>query len=424
MAEPRIAIVGGGFAGIEVAKALKRSGASVLLIDRQNYFLFQPLLYQIAAAALSPADIAVPFRALLQGTDTEILLDEVVGLDLAAALVKTSAGREIAFDFLVLATGSHYNYFGHNEWAQLAPAPKTIEAALEIRCRLLLAFEEADMCTNDDDRRAMLTFVIVGAGPTGVEIAGAIAELARESLVRGFRRIGPASVSIVLIDADTKVLSSFPDTLGAYAHQELTRLGVQVLLNMPIEHIDRTGVVAGGRRLDAGTVIWAAGVVASPVVAWLGMQPGPRGTVGVNPDFSVPTHPNVFVIGDAAMASGADGSPLPGLAAVAKQEGQYVGNLISRRLTGDDTTHVFRYRDFGTMATIGRSAAVANIRGFKLTGVFAWLLWGCVHIYSLIGFRNRLLVLVVWFWAWLTRTRGTRLITGNTASRSAPEPHG
>ncbi len=423
MAEPRVVIVGGGFAGIEVARALKRSGASVSLIDRRNYFLFQPLLYQVATAALSPADIAVPLRVLLQGTDTEILLDEVVGVDVTAALVKTTAGREIAFDFLVLATGSHYSDFGHPEWARLAPAPKTIETAVAIRCRLLLAFEQADMCTDDDERRALLTFVVVGAGPTGVEIAGAIAELATESLVRGFHRIGPASVSIVLIDAGAKVLGSFPGTLGTYAHHELTRLGVLILLNTRIEHIDGSGVVAGGRRVDARTVIWAAGVVATPAAAWLGVQPGPRGTVGVNPDFSVPSHPNVFVIGDAATASGADGVPLPGLAAVAKQEGQYVGHLIGRRVKGHDLTRAFRYRDFGTMATIGRAAAVADIRGFRLTGTLAWLLWGSVHIYFLIGFRNRLLVLVVWFWAWLTHSRGARLITGSAASRSEADPH-
>ena len=417
-------IVGGGFAGIEVAKALQRSVARVTLIDRRNFFLFQPLLYQVATAALSPADVAVPLRALLDGAKTEILLDEVVGLDLAAARVRTIAGREIEFDLLVLATGSHYNYFGRDEWAQLAPAPKTIETAVAIRGRLLLAFEEAEMCTNDDERRALLTFVVVGAGPTGVEIAGAIAELARETLARGFRRIGPASVSLVLIDADANVLGSFPDKLGTYAHRELTRLGVQVLLNTKIEQIDRSGVVAGGRRLAARTVIWAAGVVATPIAAWLGVQAGPRGTVGVNPDFSVPAHPNVFVIGDAAMASGTDGAPLPGLAAVAKQEGRYVGNLINRRLKGGDTASVFQYRDFGMMATIGRSAAVADIRGFKLTGTFAWLLWGSVHIYFLIGFRNRLLVLVAWFWAWLTHARGVRLITGNDEPRSAPEPHG
>jgi NADH:ubiquinone reductase (H+-translocating) len=422
--EPRVVIVGGGFAGTEVAKALRGSAARVTLIDRRNFFLFQPLLYQVATAALSPADVAVPLRTLLDGTNTEILLDEVIGLDVAAARVRTIAGREIEFDLLVLATGSHYNYFGHDKWAQLAPAPKTIETAVAIRGRLLLAFEQAEMCTNDDERRALLTFVVVGAGPTGVEIAGAIAELAAEILVRGFRRIGPTSVSIVLIDAEAKVLGSFPDKLGAYAHRTLTRLGVRVLLNTKIEQIDRSGVVAGGQRLAARTVIWAAGVVATPIVAWLGVQPGPRGTVSVNPDFSIPGQPNVFVIGDAATVSGADGKHLPGLAAVAKQEGQYVGNLISRRLKGDNTASVFQYRDYGTMAVIGHSAAVADIRGFRLTGSFAWLLWGSVHIYFLIGFRNRLLVLVAWFWAWLTRTRGARLITGDAEPGSVPDSNG
>ncbi len=421
MADPRVVIVGGGFAGIEVAKALQGAAARVTLIDRRNFSLFQPLLYQVATAALSPVDVAVPLRALLDDTNTEVLLDEVVGLDLAAARVRTSAGREIEFDLLILATGSSYNYFGHDEWAQLAPAPKSIETAVAIRCRLLLAFEQAEICTDDDERRALLTFVVVGAGPTGVEIAGAIAELAKLALVRGFRRISPSSVSIVLIDAGAKVLGSFPDKLGTYAHRELTRLGIQVLLNTSIEQIDPSGVVADGRRLAARTVIWAAGVVATPVAAWLGVQPGPRGTVSVNPDFSVPAQPNIFVIGDAAIASGPDGAPLPGLAAVAKQEGRYVGNLINRRLKGDHTGTVFRYRDFGTMATIGRSAAVADIRGFKLTGLFAWLLWGSVHIYFLIGFRNRALVLVAWFWTWLTHTSGVRLITGNDGRTIMPQ---
>jgi NADH:ubiquinone reductase (H+-translocating) len=419
---PPVVIVGAGFAGIEVAKALQHSSVRVVVIDRHNYTLFQPLLYQVATAALSPGDVAVPIRALLHGPNIEMLLDEVVGVDLARARVRTAAGREIDFGLLVLATGSQYNYFGHDEWALLAPAPKSLDNAVVIRRRLLLSFEQAEMCTDDDERRALMTFVVVGAGPTGVEMAGEIAELAKATLVRDFRRIDPASARILLIDAEAKVLGAFPDKLGAYAHRALTRLGVQVLLNTKIDQIDEIGVVAAGRRIAARTVIWGAGVEATPVAAWLGVQAGPHGQVKVGPDFSIAGHPNVFVIGDAAAASGKDGKPLPGLAAVAKQEGAYIGHLIRRRLAGDDTPTVFRYRDYGTMATIGRSAAVADLRGFKLTGTFAWLLWGLVHIYFLIGFRNRLVVLVTWFWAWLTYARGSRLITGTEGSRSAPPP--
>jgi NADH:ubiquinone reductase (H+-translocating) len=347
------------------------------------------------------------------------LLDEVVGVDVGRACVRTIAGREIDFNFLVLATGSQYNYFGHDEWARLAPAPKTLEDAVAIRRRLLLAFEEAEMCDDDEARRALMTFVVIGAGPTGVEMAGAIAELAKTTLARDFRRIDPASARILLIEAGSKVLGAFPDKLGTYAHRALTRLGVQILLNTKIEQIDEKGVVAGGRRIATQAVIWGAGVKATPVTAWLGMQPGPHGAVHVNPDFSIVAHPYIFVIGDASVALGIDGKPLPGLAAVAKQEGRYVGNLIRHRIEGAGMTTVFRYRDYGTMATIGRSAAVADLRGFKLTGTFAWLLWGFVHIYFLIGFRNRLVVFVNWCWAWLTYARSSRLITGDEGFRSA-----
>lgn len=408
---PCVVIVGGGFAGIEVAKALQDSPARVTVIDRHNYTLFQPLLYQVATAALSPADVAAPIRGLLHAPNTEVLLDEVIGVDLGRSCVRTIAGREIAFSLLVLATGSQYNYFGHDEWADLAPAPKTLQDAVAIRSRLLLAFEQAEMCDDEAERRTLITFVVIGAGPTGVEMAGAIAELAKTTLARDFRRIDPASARILLIEAGSKVLGAFPEKLGTYAHRMLTRLGIQVMLNTKVEQIDKNGIVAGGRRIATKVVIWGAGVKATPVAAWLGMQPGPHGSVRVNSDYSIAAHPNIFVIGDAAAASGMDGKPLPGLAAVAKQEGGYVGNLIRHRIDGTDATTVFRYQDYGMMATIGRSAAVADLRGFRLTGTVAWLLWGFVHIYFLIGFRNRLVVFVNWCWAWLTYARGSRLIT-------------
>jgi NADH:ubiquinone reductase (H+-translocating) len=419
---PHVVIAGGGFGGIEVTRALQDSPARVTLIDLHNYTLFQPLLYQVATAALSPADVAVPLRGLLRSPNMEILLDEVVGVDLDRSRIRTIAVGEIDFSFVVLATGSRYNYFGHDEWVRFAPAPKTLDDAVSVRRRLLLAFEEAEMCEDEEERRALMTFVVVGAGPTGVEMAGAIAELAKATLVRDFRRIDPASARILLIEAGSKVLEAFPEKLGTYAHRALARLGVQVLLNAKVEQVDETGVVAGGRRIAARTVIWCAGVKATPVARWLGMRPGPHGTVSVNPDLSLAAHPNIFVIGDAAAVFGADGKPLPGLAAVAKQEGQYVGNLIRHRIEGTAATAVFRYRDYGTLATIGRSAAVADLRGFKLTGTFAWLFWGLVHIYFLIGFRNRFIVFVNWCWAWLTYARGSRLIIGNEGSRFAPGP--
>jgi NADH:ubiquinone reductase (H+-translocating) len=415
---PCVVIVGGGFAGIEVARALQDSPARVTLIDRHNYTLFQPLLYQVATAALSSADVAAPIRGLLHAANTEVLLDEVIGVDRERSCVRTSGGRAIDFNLLVLATGSQYDYFGHDEWAALAPALKTLKDAVAIRSRLLLAFEQAEMCADDVERRALMTFVVIGAGPTGVEMAGAIAELAKTTLARDFRRIEPASARILLTEAGSKVLSAFPEKLGTYAHRALTRLGIQVMLNTKVEKIDENGVVAGGQRIAAKTVIWGAGVKATPVAAWLGMQSGPHGSIRVNPDFSIAAHPHIFVIGDAAAASGMDGKPLPGLAAVAKQEGKYVGNLIRQRIAGADPTNVFRYRDYGTMATIGRSAAVADLRGVRVTGTVAWLLWGFVHIYFLIGFRNRLLVFVNWCWAWLTYARGSRLITRDEESGS------
>jgi NADH dehydrogenase len=404
-------IVGAGFAGLEVAKALEATGARVTVLDRHNYTLFQPLLYQVATAALSPADVAVPLRSLLRSANIEILLEEAEGVELESACVRTRSGRRLQYDFLVLATGSRFDYFGHVNWPGLAPSPKSLADAIEIRQRLLLAFERAEMCENGEQRQALMTFVVVGAGPTGVEMAGAIAELAKATLRRDFRRIDPTAARIVLVEAGPRVLGSFADKLGAYAQKTLMRMGVEILLNTKVDQIDDMGITAGGRRIEARTVIWGAGVKAGVVAKWLSVKPGPQGTLKVQEDFSVPGHSNIFVIGDAAEATGSDGKPLPGLAAVAKQEGQYVGDLLRRRISGDETSRPFRYRDYGTMATIGRSAAVADLRGLQLTGTIAWLLWGLVHLAFLIGFRNRLAVLINWFWAWLTYAHGARLIT-------------
>ena len=418
---PRVVVAGAGFAGMEVAKALQGAPARVTLIDRHNYTLFQPLLYQVATAALSPADVAVPIRSLLHGSNIEILLDELVAVDIERSCVRMASGRRAKYDLLVLATGSQYDYFGHDVWAQLAPAPKGLTDAIEIRRRLLLAFEQAEMCEDEEDRYAFMTFIVVGAGPTGVEMAGAIAELAKATLRRDFRRIDPADIRIFLVEAGQRALSGFPAGLGRYAERALARLGIQILFNSPVDHIDSKGVVAGGRHIAARTVVWAAGVKATPVAKWLQVKPTRHHAVRVNSDFSVPGFDNVFAVGDAAEAIGRKGASLPGLAAVAKQEGQYLGTLLRRRLHGRSMSR-FRYRDYGTMATIGRSAAVADLRGLRMTGTIAWLLWGVVHLYFLIGFRNRLVVLVNWFWEWLTYGHGARLITGEPRNYTVEGP--
>jgi len=420
--EPGVVVVGAGFGGMEVGKSLQRARTHLTIIDRKNYTLFQPLLYQVATAALSPADVAVPIRSLLRSPNTEVLLDDVLSVDADASRVRTFSSGEIPFKFLVLATGSQYNYFGHEAWQKLAPSPKSLDDALAIRRRLLLAFEHAEMCRDDAERRALMTFVVIGAGATGVEMAGAMAELAKATLVQDFHRIDPASARVLLIEAGPRALTGFSQELGSYAEEALTRLGVELRLNTKIDHIDSTGVVAAGERIATRVVVWGAGVTATPVAAWLGIEPTRHGTVTVNPDFSVPGHDNVFVLGDAAHFVGPNGKALPGLAAVAKQEGQYVGEVIRRRLEGQTVSSGFRYRDYGTMATIGRSAAVADLRGLKLKGRIAWLLWGVVHLYFLIGFRNRLLVLVNWFWAWLTYARGARLITHYQVVTSLLDP--
>ena len=412
-------VVGAGFAGLEVGKRLRHAPAQLTVIDRQNYMLFQPLLYQVATAALSPADIAAPIRSLISGNNTTVLLDEVVRVEIERSVVETAGGREIPFDFLVIATGSQYNYFGKEEWAAFAPSPKSLDDALEIRRRVLLAFEAAEMCDDTREQRALLTIVIVGAGPTGIEIAGAIAEMARFTLVPDFRHINPASARIIVMEAGPRILSGFSPELGAYAQNALAKLGVEVRINSKIEHIDGRGVVVHGERIEARVVIWAAGVKATPAAAWLKVGASPHGMVEVNADFSLPGHSNIFVIGDAALVRTADNTFLPGLAAVAKQEGAYVGNFIRCRLRGEPQPAPFRYRDYGTMATIGRSSAVADLRGFKFKGVLAWLLWGIVHLYFLVGFRNRLLVLITWFWSWLTYKRGARLVTGQRSAQSS-----
>jgi NADH dehydrogenase FAD-containing subunit len=410
---PRVVVVGAGFAGLELARGLASAPVHLTVIDRHNYNLFQPLVYQVATAALSPADVAVPIRSLMRRQKVRVILDELVGVDPMRRIVRTAAGREVFYDYLVLATGSVYNYFGHDDWASLAPAPKTLDDALAIRRRVLLAFERAEAAQDEAERGALLTFVIVGAGATGVEMAGALAELAKATLNRDFTHIDPSAARIMLVEAGPRVLASFPEALGNYAQQALQALGVEIATATKIEKIDADGVVAGGRRIAARTVIWCAGVRATPVASWLGVQQQRHGAVAVEPDLTLSGHPEIFVLGDAAAVKGPDGKNLPGLAAVAQQEGRYAARAIAARLEGKRYDEPFRYRDRGTMATIGRSAAVVDMPHLKLTGVVAWLLWGLVHIFFLIGFRNRVAVLLNWIWAWLTYGRGARLITGD-----------
>ena len=425
-ARPRIVIVGAGFGGLETARKLARSPVDVTVIDRHNYHLFQPLLYQVATAALSPADIAAPIRVILRHQqNATVLLDEVIGIDAAARRIETRFGAAQTYDCLVLATGSQSAYFGHTAWPRWAPGLKSIDDATVIRRRVLLAFEEAETTTDPAIRQRLLTFILVGGGPTGVEMAGALAELAHATLSRDFRHINPHTAHILLIEAGPRVLSGFPEKLADFARRSLERMGVEVLLDTPIEAIDAHGVLAGGKRIEAANVIWCAGVEASPVARWLGAPAGKGGRIKVAPHLSLPDRPEIFVIGDAAFISGPGGEPLPGLAPVAKQQGQYVGELIARQVRGAQAPPPFRYRDEGALATIGRHSAIADLGWVKLTGWVAWVLWGVVHIFFLIGFRNRMAVFLNWVWAWLTYGRGARLITGDTtplalAARQVP----
>jgi NADH:ubiquinone reductase (H+-translocating) len=412
---PRVAIIGAGFGGLEAARKLARAPVEVTVIDRHNYHLFQPLLYQVATAALSPADIAEPIRVVLRHQrNATVLLDEVTAVDTAGRRIETRFGPAQSYDHLILATGSQYTYYGHDDWPRLAPGLKSIDDATLIRRRMLLAFEEAETVTDPVIRQRLLTFVLVGAGPTGVEMAGALAELAHATLSRDFRHINPQTAHILLVEAGRRVLSGFPERLAVFARRSLERMGVEVLLDTPIEAIDRDGVLARGKRIEAANVIWCAGVEASPVARWLGAPAARGGRVRVAPDLSVPGHPEIFVVGDAAFVTGPKGEPLPGLAPVAKQQGQYVGELIARRVRGEAAPPPFRYRDEGALATIGRHSAIADLGWIRLTGWIAWVLWGIVHIFFLIGFRNRVAVFLNWIWAWLTYSRGARLITGDT----------
>ena len=412
----RVVVIGAGFGGLTAAKTLARAAFDVTVIDQHNYHLFQPLLYQVATAGLSPADIASPIRSILRDQkNTTVVLARVSGIDVGQRHVCAETLR-FAFDDLIVATGARHAYFGHPEWMPHAPGLKTIDDATYLRRRILLAFEKAETEPDPIERRRLLNFVIVGGGPTGVEMAGAVAELAKRALAMDFRSIDPRSARIFLVEAGPRVLSAFDPSLSEAARRSLQALGVDVRLGAGVSDCDGHGVSIGAERIECRTIIWAAGVMASPAGEWLGVETDQAGRVKVAADLSVPHHPNIFVIGDAAQALGLDGKLLPGVAPVAKQQGRYVAELLIGRARGR-STGPFRYRDYGSLATIGRKRAVAQFRRLQLTGFVAWVLWSVAHIYFLIGFRNRLLVATNWAWNYVTFQRGTRLITGLSGSR-------
>jgi NADH dehydrogenase len=414
--KPRVVIVGAGFGGLSAAKALAGTAYEITLIDRHNYHLFQPLLYQVATAGLSPADIAAPIRGIIGAQrNITVTLAAVSGVDTARSEV-IAEGRRIPYDFLVLATGAQHAYFGHDDWAFYAPGLKTIDDATYLRRRILLAFERAEAEPDPIERRRLLTFAIIGGGPTGVEMAGAIAELANRAIASDFHNIDPRSTRVILVEAGQRLLKTFDPSLSVLALQSLQQLGVEVRLGAVVTGCSCAAVFLGDERIETRTIMWAAGVKASPAGAWLGVDADRVGRVRVGADLSVPGHPNIFVIGDTALAMGVDGEPLPGVAPVAKQQGKYVADVLRARMKARPTES-FRYRNNGSMATIGRKSAVAEFGGIKLSGFSAWLLWCLVHVYFLIGFRNRFSVALNWSWNYITFQRGSRLITGISGSR-------
>jgi NADH dehydrogenase len=414
----RIVVVGAGFGGLETVYRLAGAAVDITLIDRRNHHLFQPLLYQVATASLATSEIAWPIRHLLRDRpEVTTLLATVTGVDTDAKRVLLDGRDSIPYDTLVVATGARHPYFGHDEWEPFAPGLKTLEDGTTIRRRLLLAFERAERETDAQRRNAQLTFVIVGAGPTGVELAGTIAELAKVTMPPDFRNIDTRKARVVLIEAGSRVLAGFAEELSAYAQQSLERIGVEVVLGQPVSECSADGVVYGGKKLDAKTILWAAGVRASPPADWLQAAPEPAGRLNVSPDLTVPGHPEIFAVGDTVAISAPDGSPVPGIAPAAKQQGRYVADVIKTRLSGADASGPFRYKHDGSLAQIGTRRAVVDFGGIKLRGALAWWIWGIAHIYFLIGVRNRLSVAISWWWIYTRDQRSARLIT---QGRSAP----
>jgi NADH dehydrogenase len=411
-AEPhRVVIVGAGFGGLEATFRLAGTPVSITLLDRRNHHLFQPLLYQVATASLATSEIAWPIRYLLRGRpDVTTLFATVSGVDTEAKRVLLDDGDALPYDTLILATGARHAYFGHDEWEPFAPGLKTLEDATTLRRRILVAFERAERETDPQRRAALLTFVIVGAGPTGVELAGTIAELAQDTLPPDFRHIDTHKARVVLIEAGPRVLAGFPDDLSAYAQRSLESVGVEVVLGQAVTECSADGVVYGSQTLQAKTLIWAAGVRASPAAEWLGAEADRAGRLQVRPDLTVSGHPDIFAIGDTVVIAGPDGKPVPGIAPAAKQQGRYVADAIKARLRGDKLPP-FRYRHAGSLAQIGKRKAVIDFGRIKLRGAIAWWIWGIAHIYFLIGLRNRLSVAISWLWVYTRDHRAARLIT-------------
>jgi NADH dehydrogenase len=407
----RVVIVGAGFGGLETTYRLAGTPVEITLIDRRNHHLFQPLLYQVATASLATSEIAWPIRYLLRDRpEVTTLFANVNGVDPAGKRVLLEDGDSIPYDTLVLATGARHAYFGHDEWEPFAPGLKTLEDATTLRRRILVAFERAERETDPERRAALLTFVIIGAGPTGVELAGTIADLAKDTLPRDFRHIDTRKARVVLIEAGPRVLGGFPDDLSAYAQTSLERLGVEVMLGEAVTECSADGVVYGGKKLDARTIIWAAGVRASRAAEWLGAPADSAYRLKVEPDLTVPGHPDIFAVGDTTTIAGPDGNPVPGIAPAAKQEGRYVAETIRARLDGR-TLPPFRYKHAGSLAQIGKRLAVIDFGRIKLRGALAWWIWGFAHIYFLIGLRNRLSVALSWLWIHARDQRAARLIT-------------
>jgi NADH dehydrogenase FAD-containing subunit len=419
-----VVIIGGGFGGLSAARALARAPVDVTLIDRHNYHLFQPLLYQVATSALAPNTIAAPIRAILHGqANATVFMETVTGIDAAKRLVLIGEER-LGYDSLVIATGARHAYFGHEEWERFAPGIKTLSDALTIRQIVLSAFEAAEISDEPSERRRLLNFVIIGAGPTGVELAGAIVELAKASLLHDFRRINPSDARIILIEAGPRILPGFPERLAVSAQQALERLGVEVRSGKAVTQCDANGVVVG-ERIATRSILWAAGVAASPAASWLNVAADRAGRIEVLDDLSVPGYPEIFAIGDTCISKSWDGKPVPGIAPAAKQMGRYAAAVIRSRVEGAPPPPPFRYRHQGSLATIGRNRAVADFGWIRLSGGPAWLLWVFAHIYFLIGFRSRIIVALDWLWAYVTFRRGARLILAETdyvIAESRPMP--
>lgn len=414
----RIAIIGAGFAGLAAARALKNADAEIFLIDRRNYHLFQPLLYQVAMAALSPAQIAQPIRTIVRKQrNCTVVLGNVTGIDKEQHRIYGAKG-ELAYDYLIVATGATHAYFGNEAWSDYAPGLKSIEDATAIRQRILSAFERAEIAVTEQEQQACLTFVIIGGGPTGVELAGAIAELAHHTLRGEFRRINPANARVILAEGGDRLLKPFTPRLSARAAADLAKLGVEVRTGLAVQECTREGVRLGEEWIATRTILWAAGVKASPAAEWLQLSGDRAGRIAVQPDLTVEQHPDIFVIGDTAAVQNPNGTPVPGLAPAAMQQGNYAASVILARLQGKPAPAAFVYKDYGTMATIGRGKAVAQFPWTTCSGLLAWWLWGIVHLMPLVGFRNRIVVACDWLWSYLTHARGVRLITVSPGTES------